>query len=158
MKISERVMGARIVVEAKDRQTTRISYFPGRDRSTWRTHIPSYGRVTLGHITPNIRIDLKAHGEDDVFLARLDADLTQLRFATYIGGDTTDVPTDLILNAAGELYLLGWTISADFPVPAGGYGTSYGLHEEDGFILKLNAAGDKIQAGPFLGGAYDGSA
>ncbi|MEJ2643244.1 MAG: hypothetical protein P8010_27205 [Desulfosarcinaceae bacterium] len=33
IKISERIMGARIALEGKDRRATRISYFPGRDRS-----------------------------------------------------------------------------------------------------------------------------
>jgi hypothetical protein len=53
--------------------------------------------------------------------------------------------------------LTGWTFSADFPVTSDGYDTSYGFHEEDGFILKLAPGGNEILAGTFLGGNNDGS-
>jgi hypothetical protein len=91
-------------------------------------------------------------GDGDIFLARFDADLTQLLYSTFIGGGQDEAPTDLLLNTAGELYMTGWTFSADFPMTSDGYDTSHGLQEEDGFILKLNASGNEILAATFLGG------
>jgi hypothetical protein len=102
-------------------------------------------------------LDATHNGEKDLFLAKLDADLSQLRYSTYIGGEKDEAPTDLILNSAGELFLTGWTFSADFPVTSDGYDTSYGFHEEDGFILKLAPDGNEILAGTYLGGQNDGS-
>jgi hypothetical protein len=116
------------------------------------------GRTELsGFPTTPDSLDTTYNGGGDLFLAKLDADLSQLRYSTYIGGEKDEAPTDLILNSAGELFLTGWTFSADFPVTSDGYDTSYGFHEEDGFILKLAPDGNEILAGTYLGGQNDGS-
>jgi hypothetical protein len=102
-------------------------------------------------------LDATHNGEKDLFLAKLDADLSQLHYSTYIGGEKGEAPTDLIMSSDGALFLTGWTFSGDFPVTPDGYDTSYGFHEEDGFILKLASGGNEILAGTYLGGHNDGS-
>jgi hypothetical protein len=114
-----------------------------------RTNQPDFP-VTAGGLDPSY------NGEGDVFLSKLDPDLTQLLVSTHIGGSQNEAPTDMLLDGQDNLYLLGWTFSGDFPIPAGGYDTSYGNAAEDGFVLALNPAADQILAGTFLGGTFDG--
>lgn len=115
-----------------------------------RTTYPDFP-VTTGSL------DTTYNGGGDVFLSKIDGDLTQLLMSTYMGGSADEAPTDMLFDAAGNLYLLGWTYSSAFPVPAGGVMPTHGNHEEDGFILKLSSAADEILAGTFIGAAYDGT-
>ena len=97
------------------------------------------------------------NGEGDVFLSKLDPDLSQLLMSTHIGGLENEAPSDILFDDQGNLFLLGWTYSSDFPIPDGGYQPDHGHNEEDGFILKMTASGNEILAGTFIGAAYDGS-
>ena len=101
-------------------------------------------------------LDSTYNGEGDIFLSKMDPDLTQLLISTHIGGLQDEEPTDMLFDAQGNLYLLGWTYSTDFPMPGGGYMPEHSNYEEDGFILKFNSSANEILAGTFLGGAYDG--
>jgi hypothetical protein len=123
------------------------------DGNVWvagRTHQPDFP-VTQGSF------DQTHNGGGDVFLSKLDPDLKQLLVSTYIGGSKNDAPTDMLFDNKGDIYLLGWTFSQDFPMPATGYKTAYSQEEDDGFILKLSADASKILAGTIIGGTYDGS-
>jgi hypothetical protein len=102
-------------------------------------------------------LDTSYHGEEDMFVSSFDPDLTKLKVSTYIGGINRDEPTDMLFDNQGNLYLLGWTYSTDFPMPDDGYLPKHGNHEEDGFILKLSPSADEILAGTFLGAEYDGT-
>ena len=99
-------------------------------------------------------LDTSYNGKGDLFLAKLDPNLKQPPYiATYIGGSKDEAPTDMLFDSQGNIYLLGWTFSSDFPMgDGGGFDTSYGNDEEDGFILKLNAQVDEIMAATYLGG------
>lgn len=46
----------------------------------------------------------------------LDADLSTLLFSTYLGGSAVDVAQASAVDADGDVYVAGWTMSADFPV------------------------------------------
>ena len=101
-------------------------------------------------------LDDSYDGDGDIFLSKLDPDLSQLLISTYIGGIREEAPTDIKLDDQGNIYLLGWTYSSAFPMPDGGYMSEHSQYEEDGFILKLNPSADEILSGTFIGGAYDG--
>jgi hypothetical protein len=115
-----------------------------------RTHQPDFP-VTQGSF------DQTYNGGGDVFLSKLDKDLKELLLSTYIGGSQIEAPTDMLLDKQSNIYLLGWTFSHDFPMPATGYKPSHSQEEDDGFVLKLNADASEILAGTFIGGTYDGS-
>ena len=101
-------------------------------------------------------LDDSYDGDGDIFLSKFDPDLSQLLTSTYIGGIRKEKPTDIKFDDQGNIYLLGWTYSSGFPMPAGGYMSAHSQYEEDGFILKLTPSADEILAGTFIGGAYDG--
>lgn len=67
-----------------------------------------------------------AYGGTDIFVARLDpraqGDASLLYF-TYLGGDGADVCNDMALDQFGNVYLTGYTSSAEFPLGGFAYQT-----------------------------------
>jgi hypothetical protein len=95
------------------------------------------------------------NGSTDAFVARLSPDLTIVRQVTLIGGSGSDVATSLQIDAAGNVYVGGYTYSTDFPTTAGAaqLTKSGGSATPDGFVVKLNGALTTLLAGTYLGGA-----
>ncbi len=83
-------------------------------------------------------------GKRDIFVAKLDPrkeGLDALLYFTYLGGSEADTPTAFEVDAAGNVYLTGWTQSTDFPL--GGNAPQVnraGDTGQDAFVVKLNPA------------------
>jgi hypothetical protein len=78
-------------------------------------------------------------GRDDGFVARLNADLSTLDQATYLGGTGVDAAEDLaIAPATGDVYVAGFTASTAFPGTAAGAQSTFG-GGEDAFVARLSA-------------------
>jgi hypothetical protein len=80
---------------------------------------------------------------------------TSLLFSTYLGGSSDDYGEGIALDPSGNIYVVGSTQSADFPLlhalPLGyGGGT-------DGFVVKLNPSGN-LAYSSYLGGNGDDDA
>jgi hypothetical protein len=58
-------------------------------------------------------------GGCDAFLFKLSPAGDALQYATYFGGSGQDTASGVALDASGNIYLAGWTLSADFPVKPG---------------------------------------
>jgi uncharacterized protein (TIGR03437 family) len=95
----------------------------------------------------------------------LQASSGALAYATYLGGDGADIIHAIAVDASGNVYLTGETLSSNFPVTAGAFqkqhagqpGTFTGLMAlngvaPDAFVVKLNPAGQIVYA-TYLGGA-----
>ncbi|MCE6989240.1 gliding motility-associated C-terminal domain-containing protein [Dyadobacter sp. CY323] len=108
---------------------------------------------------------VKFEGLVDVSVMKFTPDGTKLIYATFLGGDNTDLPTSLIVNSKNELLVLGTTSSKNFPTrtnafqPAFGGGTRVvpisGLDLANGgdiFISKLSADGKQLAGSTYLGG------
>ncbi|MCC7496862.1 MAG: SBBP repeat-containing protein [Bryobacterales bacterium] len=73
--------------------------------------------------------------------------------ASYLGGSRTDTVTATAVDAAGFIYLAGWTDSTDLPmVNAGQPGSGGGV---DAFVAKLSADGKSVLYCTYLGGSGD---
>ena len=60
-------------------------------------------------------------GSCDAFLFKLSPMGDTLLYATYLGGSGADTASGIALDFSGNVYLAGWTMSANFPVvPPGG--------------------------------------
>ncbi|MCF6154262.1 MAG: hypothetical protein E3K36_03200 [Candidatus Brocadia sp.] len=92
-------------------------------------------------------------GFGDVFVSKLDRDLTHLLASTYLGGTTDDSATSIAIDSRGNIYVTGQTESLDFPTTHGAYDTSF--HNGDAFVSKLNWNLTHLLASTFLGGADD---
>lgn len=86
------------------------------------------------------------------FAAMLSADGSSLFFATYLGGSTFNYATSVALDSASQAYVSGVTTSADFPVTAGAFDTTFN-GSEDTFVTKFSADGSSLIYSTYLGGS-----
>jgi hypothetical protein len=83
--------------------------------------VDAAGNAYLGGTTASADFPLadplqaKYAGNGDAFVARLSAGGATLVYATYIGGSGQEESRGLALDAAGNVYLTGYTTSTDFP-------------------------------------------
>jgi len=92
-------------------------------------------------------------GTSDAFVARLDASLTTLNQATYLGGSGGESVYAVGLHPiSGEVYVVGSTGSSDFPGTSGGGQSTYGGGTSDGFVARLNRSLTTLEQSTYLGG------
>jgi len=98
-----------------------------------------------------------ANGETgDGFVTKLGPEGNSLVYSTFLGGTAHDAVLSLALAPSGSVYVTGITSSTDFPT-IGPYQTSNaGL--QDGFVAKINAAGDALVYSTYFGGNKDDNA
>jgi hypothetical protein len=92
---------------------------------------------------------------NDAFVTKLDASGSALVYSVYFGGSSNDRARDIAVDGAGHAYIVGETISRDFPITPGAYqsaiaGTSSGI--PDVFVMKLDSSGSALIYSTYLGG------
>jgi roadblock/LC7 domain-containing protein len=98
-------------------------------------------------------------GNLDVFVSRLDGDLSTLLSSTYLGGSEHDVARGIALSPTGDIFITGWTASNLDQMPRKKYPVTFGAFSEnhsgnvDVFVSKLNSGLSTLLASSFLGGA-----
>ncbi len=98
-------------------------------------------------------------GEYDVFVARLNSDLTRILQSTYLGGSESDWGISLAIHpTTGEIYVVGGTRSADFPATTGGAQANCTCnnypYSPDAFVSRLNKDLTQVVQSTYLGGIY----
>jgi hypothetical protein len=90
----------------------------------------------------------------DVFISKLNNNLTTLLASTFLGGNYVDVANSMVLDSSGNVYLTGKTQSIDFPTTIGAYDQTYNgdVYDGDVFVSKLNTNLTELLASTFLGG------
>ena len=119
------------------------------------TAVPMSGRIYMGG--------------SDIFVAKLDSDLTDLLASTYLGGDGNDglntaedfvlnrnygdeLRGDILMDSANNVYITCVTQSDDFPTTVGAYDRSLGGNQ-DGVVCKLMPDLDSLIWSTYLGGS-----
>ncbi|MFN0104514.1 MAG: SBBP repeat-containing protein, partial [Bryobacteraceae bacterium] len=87
-------------------------------------------------------------GLNDAFVAKLGAG-GALVYSTYLGGAGDDLGRKIAVDAAGQVYVTGYT-TGSFPT-LNAYQSGYGGGQSDVFAAKLNATGGRVYA-TYLGG------
>jgi uncharacterized protein (TIGR03437 family) len=87
----------------------------------------------------------------DAFVSKLNASGTALLYSTYLGGGNDDQGNGIAVDASGNAYVTGWTLSTNFPTTAGAVQTTSG-GANDAFVTKLNSTGTAIAYSTYLGG------
>ena len=120
----------------------------------------AYSACVTGHTT-SINFPVTAGAFDttyyggDAFVVKLNPAGSGLTYSTFLGGNDDDQGYDIALDAAGSVYVTGYTKSSNFPTTAGAFDTSYN-GRDDVFAVKLNPAGSALAYATFLGSAtYD---
>ena len=107
----------------------------------------------------------------DAYVMKIAPD-NHVSYFTYLGGYSEDYPTVIRLDADGNAYVAGFTMSQDFPVTPGSYqgffnggdwlrdlrpGPAGGVVDyergTDGFIAELSSDGLQLKFGTYLGGS-----
>ncbi|HEV2842940.1 MAG TPA: SBBP repeat-containing protein [Chthoniobacterales bacterium] len=87
----------------------------------------------------------------EAFVTKFNPAGNGLVYSTFLGGKTYDYGLDIALDAAGNAYVTGWTLSNDFPTLHPAQSTYGG--GGDAFITKLNATGNQFIYSTYLGGS-----
>jgi photosystem II stability/assembly factor-like uncharacterized protein len=95
-------------------------------------------------------------GYQDGFVARFDADGTQLEFARFLGGSGSDSVNIVTVSANGDIYLAGSTSSVDFPVTENALQSQSGAQVATGFISVLGLDGN-LKYSTYFGGTEQDS-
>ena len=92
-------------------------------------------------------------GNFDAFLSKLDSSGSALLYSTYLGGGGNDTGAGVAVDASGNAYVTGSTLSADFPAVNAFQSVLRGL--ADAFVTRLDPAGSALAYSTYLGGAGD---
>ncbi|MBN1922512.1 MAG: SBBP repeat-containing protein [Anaerolineae bacterium] len=104
--------------------------------------------------TPGAYDRLYNGGNYDVFVTKLSAEGSTLLYSTYLGGNDEDGGNNIVVDGAGNAYIIGATRSNDFPTTPGALDRTFN-GGQDAFVAKLNAAGDGLVYSTYLGGSAD---
>ena len=106
--------------------------------------------VTIGAFRTTIS------GFEDAFIAKLNSTGSSLVYATFLGGSSgMDRAEAIAVDASGNAYVAGMTVSQDFPVTAGAFQRTYGGGDPfygDAFVTKINSIGKSLVYSTYLGG------
>lgn len=125
----------------------------------WAIAVDAGGHAYISGQTSSVNFDTTAAayqttkgGGDDVFVARLNADGTDLIYATYIGGSGNDYGYGISVDSSGHAYTIGQTFSANYDITSGAYQTT---NEGNGdvFITKISPAGSMLVYSSYFGGS-----
>lgn len=87
----------------------------------------------------------------DVFVAKLNPEGSDVEFSTLLGGVGTQEAMGIALGSSGNIYLAGYTDSADYPV-VNAFQPDFAGGGGNGFVTKLDPDGSTILYSTFLGG------
>ncbi len=92
-------------------------------------------------------------GSSEACVFRLNADLSQLKWSTYLGGSRSESARAMRLDKTGGVYCFGMTDSPDFPVTSNAYATSKlgTISAVDMFVTLINSTGTALLASTYLG-------
>ncbi|MGV3631617.1 MAG: gliding motility-associated C-terminal domain-containing protein [Bacteroidota bacterium] len=95
-------------------------------------------------------------GEQDGVIFKLSPNLSSLLFSTYIGGSNNDACYSVKIDSSYNIVFAGGTSSNNLPQTAGSFQAAYNGGIADGFVGKLNMAGNALQRISYIGtGNYD---
>ncbi len=88
-------------------------------------------------------------GGDDAFVTKLNSSGAALTYSTYLGGSDDDTGNGIAIDAAGNAYIAGETLSDNYPVVSA---FQAALVDDDAFVTKFNSSGSSLLYSTYLGG------
>ena len=96
----------------------------------------------------------------DVFVSKFNPVGTKLQYSSYIGGSNDDVASDAVVDLAGDIFVVGYTLSTDFPVTFHAFQKNFGggTVTGDAFAFELASKGIGLEYATYIGGSSDDQA
>ena len=104
--------------------------------------------------TTSSALDTTANGGFDAFVLKLSADGTTHQYVTYLGGTDEDRAYAIALDHEDRAHVVGGTLSADFPITATAFQSTYngvGFSGQDAFLTILSPDGDSLSYSTYIG-------
>lgn len=136
---------------------------PGEHGSLYSAGVTNHHLGGTFPATPGA-FQITTGGAYDVAILKYDSAGANLLYATYLGGVHGESPHSLIMDKDENLWILGTTSSANFPITAGAIDNSFNggislfnvIAYENGsdiFVAKLSSDGSTLLASTYLGGS-----
>jgi hypothetical protein len=116
-------------------------------------YVTGYTSSTESTFPVKIGPDLTHNGLFDVFVAKVNAKGTALDYCGYVGGASQDYGRGIAVDASGNAYVTGYTLSTEstFPVAVGPFLVQSG--NNDAFTAKVRADGMGLDYCGYIGGS-----
>ena len=99
----------------------------------------------------NQGIQQNSGGQQDGIVFKLNKDLSQMLWSTYLGGSEDDAIYSIDLGPTYDVYVAGGTVSSDFPTTPNAYNTNFNGGTTDGFVAHINQDGNNLIACSYFG-------
>ena len=76
-----------------------------------------------------------------------------LQYSSFLGGSDEDSGNDIAVDADGNIYIAGGTLSTNFPTTAGAIGSSKRATFSTAFVSKFDPTGTRLIYSTYLGGS-----
>jgi len=127
------------------------------DHARGEVIIDGQDNIYIGSVTNSSNIQTTSNsfqpnfgGDVDGIIAKFNSDLSNLTWASFVGGNDDDCVNSLKLDNSGNLFATGGTASSNFNTESG-FDNTYNGGQADGFLLKIANNGTNIINGTFLG-------
>jgi hypothetical protein len=91
-------------------------------------------------------------GTRDGFATKINAAGNAITYSTYLGGNADEIAWGVAVDGSGNAHVVGTTQSSNFPV-SNALQSSHGGGTDDGFLVKINAAGTAVAFSTYIGGS-----
>lgn len=121
-----------------------------------RVWVVSCTQSTDAPATPDALFAAFQGGAQDGYAARFNPQLTNLQFASYIGGSSSDACYNGAFDGSARLFVTGGTTSNDLPTTSGVVQPLNSGGSADGFVARISTAPFTLDALSYWGsGGYD---
>jgi len=120
-------------------------------------YFSGFSHSTAGLATAGAYQEFNRTGREVCFIGHLSSDGSTMLALTYLAAlvatSSLTECENITRDSAGNIYALGITPSASFPVTPGAHQTTYGGGGDDMFVSKLSPSLSTLLASTFLGGS-----
>ena len=96
--------------------------------------------------------DTSYNGGGDIFITKLNSNLSSLICSTFLGGSYSDGGSAQLMDDSGNIFVRGTTTSSNYPTTIGAFDTTYN-GGSDAILSKLDSNLTTLLASTFIGGS-----
>ena len=132
------------------------------DQARGEVELDQYGNIYIASQTHSSDFPIvnglnnNLNGNQDAVLLKFSPDLSDLMYSSYFGGNGFETGISVKIDSNNNIFMAGGTTSNNFTTTTGAYMENYQGGISDGYIIKLDSAGQNLLASTFIGSSdYD---